>query len=209
MSAWIGVETWDGTIAAQKAFHACTAPASASVPSYLTDVFLGKVHERILRFGHDRLKTFGVGSDLSVSQWRSVLRQLLAAGLLEARLGDRAGFRLTPASWAVLKGDRSVQLRKDPPGGRKRTGNRRQHSGQERLDADQRRLMERLKRLRLELAQESGVPPYVVFHDKTLLEMALVRPTDRPGLLAISGIGERKADRYGPAFLRFLRDHKP
>jgi ATP-dependent DNA helicase RecQ len=205
----IDVETFDGTIAAQKALSCVYRTGQRFGAVHLTDVLIGKSTPAVLSFRHDRLKTFGVGSDLSVSQWRSVLRQLLAAGLLEARLGDRAGFRLTPASWAVLKGDRSVQLRKDPPGGRKRTGNRRQHSGQERLDADQRRLMERLKRLRLELAQESGVPPYVVFHDKTLLEMALVRPTDRPGLLAISGIGERKADRYGPAFLRFLRDHKP
>ena len=200
------VDVWDGTIAAQKALSAVYRTGQRFGAAYLTDVLVGNSTDRIERLGHHRLKTFGVGADLPVAQWRSVFRQLLAAGLLSVNLAEIAGFRLTEKSWPVLKGEVDVQLRKDPRPAKERSHGRRPSKSSsvpvtESLTPGEAALFESLRQLRLSIARELAVPPYVVFHDRTLKEMAVIKPQNRDELLQITGVGERKADQHGQAFL--------
>ena len=159
----------------------------------------------MLRLGHDRLKTFGVGAELSKTEWHSVFRQLLAAGLLNVNMTAISGFHLTDQSWPVLKGERSVQLRKDPrPSKAPKSVKRPRPAAIELNNEAEQQRFEMLRALRRELAQASGLPPFVIFHDKTLKEMAVNRPTDREQFLQISGVGEKKAAKYGEQFLAAL-----
>ena len=200
------VETWDGTEAARKALSCVYRTGQRFGAAYLTDVLVGSRDPRISRFGHDRIKTFGVGADLSKTQWRSVFRQLLAAGLLTVNLAELSGFRLTERSRPVLKGDEKVRFRKDPtPVKQARTAPKTAEARPEITDDRSRSLWERLRSLRLEISRRLGLPPYVIFHDRTLKEMAMFRPMNREALLEINGVGERKADKYGELFLGVLR----
>jgi ATP-dependent DNA helicase RecQ len=188
---------WDGTVAAQKALSAVYRTGQRFGAQYLINVLLGKEDERMRRFGHHRIKTFGVGQELSAKQWRSVLRQLIALGFLTVEMDRRAGFVLTEKSRPVLRGEEVVRLREDP------IPVRRPHKRRavEIADMPAAGLWEQLRALRLEIAQSLEVPAYVIFHDKTLKEMALERPTTRQALLGITGVGEKKADRYGDRFI--------
>jgi ATP-dependent DNA helicase RecQ len=199
------VETWDGTIAAQMALSCIYRTGERFGAAYLTDVLTGRITERIKRFGHDRIKTFAVGRELSSLQWRSVFRQLAAAGLVSVNLSEISGFRLTKKSWPVLKGERPVELRKDPEPVRskKRTGVK-QQSPPARLPAADQPLWEAMRELRLSISKELGIPPYIVFHDRTLKEMVRLRPTNRNELLLITGVGEKKADQFGTRFLELI-----
>ena len=200
-------ETWDGTVAAQKALSAVYRTGQRFGVTYLVEVLLGNTNERIQRFGHDRIKTFGVGRELSAKEWRSVFRQLMAAGYLTVEMADRAGYRLTEKSWPVLKGEQEIRFRRDkkPPKIAKPRGGRVAAAADETLDGPAAEMWEALRRLRLEIAQELELPAYLVFHDKTLREMALSRPTSREALLAVSGVGETKADQYGERFLAAIQ----
>jgi len=201
------VEEWDGTIAAQKALSCVYRTGQRFGAAHLTDVLVGNANQRVVRLGHDRLKTFGVGAELSVDQWRSVFRQLLAGGLLNVNMAEIAGFRLTEKSWPVLRGDTPVQLRKDPqPVKSGKTARTAGPIENETLSAVEMELFEALRHLRLDTARELGVPPYVVFHDRTLREMAQCKPCSRSDLLQITGIGELKADKHGQAFLAAIAD---
>ena len=185
-----GADSWDGTKAAQMALSGVYRTGQRFGAQYLTEVLVGNDNERIRRFGHDRIKTFGVGKDLPVREWRSVFRQLMAGGYLTVDLGERAGFRLTERSWPVLRGDQTIRFRKDirpvkavkPKPGKLKFDpvltDDRSHA-----------LWEQLRRLRLDIAKELGLPAYVIFHDKTLKEMALLRPNTREALLQITGVG--------------------
>jgi ATP-dependent DNA helicase RecQ len=203
-------ETWDGTVAAQKALSAVYRTGQRFGAAYLVDVLLGNENDRIRRFGHHRLKTFGVGRELSALEWRSVLRQLMAAGYLTVEMSERAGYRLTEKSRPVLRGEVEIRLRRDqkPPKAAK-TRDPQAAPAPAALDGPAAELWEVLRRLRLEIAQELELPAYVIFHDKTLREMAVSRPASREALLAISGVGESKADRYGERFLAAIRGVSP
>ena len=203
-----GVETWDGTVAAQKALSCVYRTGQRFGAAYLTDVLTGADSERIRALGHHRIKTYAVGRELNPVQWRGVFRQLLAAGLLSTTAEAKAGFRLTEKSWPVLKGDTSVRLRRDAAG---RPASARSPKANRATVTDLNRpqdqaLWERLRQLRLTIAREKGVPPYVIFHDKTLAEMVARRPTTPEALLAVTGIGEHKAAAYGDRFLAALCD---
>ena len=203
------VETWDGTVAAQKALSCVYRTGQRFGAVHLTDILVGNANKRVLRLGHDRLKTFGVGAELSKTEWHSVFRQLLAGRLLNVNMTTISGFRLTDQSWPVLKGERTVQLRKDTrPSKAPKSIKRSPPADIELSDAAEQQRFERLRALRLELAQTSGLPPYVIFHDKTLKEMAVRRPTNREQLLEISGVGEIKAEKYGEQFLATLLNEK-
>jgi ATP-dependent DNA helicase RecQ len=196
------VEAWDGSIAAQKALSCVYRTGQRFGVAYLTDVLIGNSNPRILTLRHDRIKTFGAGSELSSQEWRSVFRQLLAAGMLSVNLGTISGYRLTEKSWPVLRGERKVRFRKDP----RLTGNEKIKKAPAKrkaasLSDPDRPLFEKLRRLRLDIAKELGVPSFVVFHDKTLMEMAAAQPKNREEFLQISGVGEIKAERFGDAFL--------
>ncbi len=205
------VQSVDGTVAAQKALSCIKRTGERYGVGYLVDVLLGRKNERIARAGHDRLPTFGVGQEFSAEQWSSVFRQLAAAGLVEVDMEGYGGLRLVPASWEVLRNQGTFQLRQDPVVSRSRGRKKASAaapairpapagSGQTATGP----VFEALRRKRLELARQEGVPPYVIFHDTPLLAMAQERPATLEEMSRISGVGEVKLRRYGQAFLDVL-----
>jgi ATP-dependent DNA helicase RecQ len=199
------VEAWDGTVAAQKALSCVYRTGQRFGAAHLTDILVGNSNERVLRLRHDRLKTFGAGKELLPKEWRSVYRQLLAAGMLSVNIGKISGYRLTEKSLSVLRGERKIRFRKDPLLIKhKKTGKTSKTPGPDLIDGDARQLFEKLRRLRLDLSKKLGVPPFVIFHDKTLTEMAIRKPNSRGEFLQISGVGEQKAERFGEIFLKAI-----
>jgi ATP-dependent DNA helicase RecQ len=198
-------ETWDATEAAQKALSCVYRTGQRFGVNYVIDVLIGKEDERIRRNRHDRLSTFGIGTELSVQEWRGVLRQLIVLGYLGVDSEGYGALRLTDNCRALLRSEQRLELRRlrKPEKKTQRKGARR---AQELGGADQ-LVFEALRALRLRIAQEQGVPPYVIFHDSTLQEMAHARPATPVELLAISGVGEGKLQRYGQAFLEEIRAH--
>lgn len=198
------IETWDGTIAAQMALSCVYRTGQRFGAVYLTDVLLGRSNDRIQRFGHDKIKTFGVGHELSSAQWRSVFRQLTASGLLSVNLAQISGFRLTDKSWPILKGEQSLRFRKDPEpvkAVQTKAPKKKKSATVNLLPAADLPLWEKLRELRMSIAKASDIPPFVVFHDSTLAEMVIVKPISREALLQITGVGEKKADKYGEQFI--------
>ncbi|MHB8765894.1 MAG: RecQ family ATP-dependent DNA helicase, partial [Deferrisomatales bacterium] len=199
------VATWDGTVAAQKALSCAYRTGERFGVVHLIDVLLGRATERVARWGHERVSTFGIGGELDEAGWRSAFRQLAAAGHLRVDHENHGALRLTERSRPVLRGEETVMLRRDPVRrARTRASRSRREPARSGLAAPDRALFERLRALRLELARAQGVPPYVIFHDATLREMALLRPQTLAGLAAVSGVGETKLARYGAQFLREL-----
>lgn len=200
--------TWDATVPAQKALSAVYRSGQRFGAGHVIDILRGVPGGRMSQLGHDRLGVFGAGAELDNRRWRSVFRQLLALGLLEAD-GDGFGtLRLTAASRGVLSGMRQVQLREDlgaPRGSRRRQGGRAASAaGNLGIAAHEQPLWEALRTLRLSLAKAQGVPPYVVFHDKTLREMVAVAPRTLSELGNVAGVGAVKLERYGEKFLAAL-----
>jgi ATP-dependent DNA helicase RecQ len=198
-------ESWDATEAAQKALSCVYRTGQRFGVNYLIDVLLGKDNERIQRFGHDTISTFGIGTELDQRQWRSVFRQLVARGFLGVDMEGHGGLHLTATSRGVLRGETKLQLRKDA------AVEKRKRSKSERVQpvtsAEDVSLWEALRAHRLDLAKTQGVPPYVIFHDSTLLEMTRRVPTSLEALASITGVGEVKLHRYGDSFLDVLRAH--
>jgi ATP-dependent DNA helicase RecQ len=164
------------------------------------------------RFGHDRLPTFGVGADLDKRGWQSVFRQLVAGGYLAVDVDGHGGLSLGGGAAAeVLRGERQVELRRDPApvrGGRKRGGGRKSSAAAELERSEDRELFEVLRAKRLELARAASVAPFMVFPDRTLLEMATRRPDSLVALGALHGVGQVKLDRWGAEFLAVLGEHR-
>ena len=196
--------SWDGLVVAQKALSAVARTGERFGVEYLTDVLLGNRTERVGQFGHDRLKTFGVGTELDKRQWRSVFRQLVAQGHLDVDIEGHGGLRLGETAREVLRGEIAVPLREEaarrPRVARARAS---QPAGEIAAGPDE-ELWQRLRAKRLELARGQGVPPYVIFHDATLLEMVHRRPLDRAAMALIPGVGRSKLERYGDIFLELI-----
>jgi len=190
-------ESWDGTIAAQKALSAVYRTGQRFGAHHLVDILLGNASERVQRFGHDRLKTFGVGSEFDRRSWLSIYRQLVAQSIL---MPDAAhgGLALGEPATEILRGGREVRLRRE-----KRREARRAQRGAATaaatLDAAARQLWEALRAWRLGEARRQEVPPYVIFHDATLIEVARRQPLSQDALAQIPGIGHSKLERYGAA----------
>jgi ATP-dependent DNA helicase RecQ len=170
-------------------------------------VLLGKDNERIRRFGHDRVSTHGIGKELSAEQWKSVYRQLVAAGMISVDVEGHGALKLTDLSRPVLRGERSIRLRQDPAR-RSATREGRPEHALGPADPEANALWERLRACRRELAQEKNVPPYVIFSDATLREMVLYRPRNADELSRVSGVGAVKLQRFGSDFLGVLCDHQ-
>ena len=191
-------QTWDATEASRKALSCIyrTGPRFGAVP--LMDVLRGKSTERMTQWNHDQLGVFGIGADLDEPTWRSVFRQLVALGYARPDHDSYGALRLTEESRAVLKGERQVEMRRTVA--RKvRPVKTRSTSGADSA------LLAKLKTWRTAQARSQSVPPYVVFHDATLAEIAAVQPRDLNALSGIAGIGAKKLERYGPALLELLR----
>jgi ATP-dependent DNA helicase RecQ len=198
-------ETWDGTVTAQKALSCVYRTGQRFGVNYVIDVLRGKVDARIERFAHHRLSTYGIGKELSVQEWRSVFRQLVARDFLNVDVQGYGGLHLTPQSRPLLRGDIPLQLRKERKS--ERTPRRQTRPEPPPPSANDHGLWEALRACRSRLAAEQGVPPYIIFHDSTLKEMVQYRPLDREQLTWISGIGEHKLGRYGDQFLKVIRKH--
>jgi len=201
------VKTWDGTIAAQKAMSAIVRTGERFGSNHVIDVLMGEATEKVRQFGHDRLPTFGVGQDLSRSTWTSAIRQLVASGVLAVDMEQHSRICLTADSREVLKGERKVQLRHDPTPEKKSTkvrslkvrASKTAPSG---MDSD---LFEVLRKERATLARELDIPPYMIASDRSLQDMAMLKPRDEVELLAVYGFGEAKVERFGQIFLSALR----
>jgi ATP-dependent DNA helicase RecQ len=165
------------------------------------------VTEKTERHGHERLSVFGIGTQLSANAWRSVIRQLVVRGLLRADLDGFGSLQLTERSRPLLRGEIALELREDP----KQIAATKKKPRQPKLAlADEHReLWQALRECRRLIASEQGVPPYVIFHDATLTEMAAVRPASAEALLDISGVGQAKLARYGERFLEVIRRAAP
>jgi ATP-dependent DNA helicase RecQ len=198
------VESWDGTEAARKALSCIYRTGQRFGVNYNIDVLLGKDDGRIRSFGHDRLSTFGIGQELDAFQWRSVFRQLVARGLLSVDLEGYGSLKLTEKSRPVLRGEASVQLRRDVRPLKTRKVRGKKAATIEEHDVP---LWEALRQRRKEIAESQGVPPYVIFHDSTLAQMLELRPGGHEDFGRLSGVGEHKLQLYADAFLEVIRDH--
>jgi ATP-dependent DNA helicase RecQ len=192
------VQSFDGTEAAQKALSSIYRTGQRFGAAYLIDVLTGSENERITGFGHDRLSVFGIGKEFDKNGWRSIFRQLTAAGLVRVDMAGHGGLQLTEEARPVLRGEQRLQLRQDPEG--KRTVRTRGKSAASSAAAGD-PLFQALREQRTQLAKAQGVPPYVIFNDATLLEMAGVKPRSLDEFAALSGVGAAKLDRYGAIFL--------
>ena len=200
------VETWDGTVAAQKALSCVYRTGQRFGAGHLANVLIGQESQQVRRWKHDRIKTFGVGKELDRNSWMSVFRQLLSAGLLSVDMGQYAGIRLTEDSWSVLKGERTVFFRKDSVYSKAKTG-KEHFKTVDRIfyNQENQHLFESLRKLRLDISRQLAVPPYIIFPDKSLKEMAAVKPASVAEFLQITGVGESKAQRYSAVFLDCIR----
>ncbi|MFO1117526.1 MAG: DNA helicase RecQ [Beijerinckiaceae bacterium] len=197
------VAVFDGTVPAQKVLSAVWRTGQRFGAGYLADLLTGAGSDAISRNGHDALKTFGVGKEYSKHAWSSIIRQLFAIGALQTASDEHGGFALTDKGAEILRGRETVMLRTEPEARRER---RPRTAGSHSLDSDAERILAALKRKRLELAREEGAPAFVIFPDKTLIDMAEKRPATLDEMLAVHGVGERKLARYGDAFLEALAE---
>lgn len=197
-------ETLDGTVPAQKLLSTIVRLQREHRQQYgaghLVDILLGKDTERIRRLGHDRLSTYGIGGELSDQEWRGVVRQLLAQGLLAVQ-GEYGVLAITAAAGDVLGGRREVRLRREQERVRRSA---KAKAAPIALDDAQQEVYQRLRAWRSEVAKEQGVPAYVVFSDATLAGIAATRPVDEGSLRGVSGVGDAKLERYGAAVLEVV-----
>nr|WP_256925099.1 DNA helicase RecQ [Streptomyces sp. Amel2xC10] len=207
-------QTWDGTIAAQKVLSTVVRLQRERGQKFgavqIVDILLGRRTAKVIQFDHDQLSVFGIGQDLEEGEWRGVVRQLLAQGLLAVE-GEYGTLVLTEASGEVLRREREVPLRKEPkrPAASKASGSSSSGRGKAKaavaeLPEELLPAFEALRAWRAEQAREQGVPAYVIFHDATLREIATVWPTSVAQLGGIGGVGEKKLATYGEGVLAVL-----
>ena len=196
------VESWDATEAARMALSVVYRTGQRFGVNHLIDVLRGETTDKVQQFRHTRLPTFGIGQALETDQWRSVYRQLVARGYLSVALDRFGALCLEQKCRPMLRGEETIEMRRD----RKQRNTRQKTKVHLPADLDV-GLWEALRECRRELAEEQGVPPYVVFHDRTLQEMCALLPRDMTQFSGISGVGERKLEKYGPIFLQTIEAH--
>lgn len=198
--------TWDAAEAARKALSCVYRANQRFGAHHLVDILLGRTHERMERLGHHHLSTFGIGRELNEKQWLSVFRQLITLGYLTVDHEAHGALKLTEACRPLLRGDSGLFLRKDED--RKLAGRRQADSGYglTLADAANHRLWESLRALRKQLADQQGVPPYVILHDAVLLDMVRKRPQTLAELRTLPGLGDKKLERYGAALLTVISE---
>ena len=196
-------QRFDATVDAQKALSCVYRVGQRFGIRHVIDVLRGADTERIRLFNHHDLSTYGIGSDKSEAEWQSIIRQLIHQGYLEQDIAAYSALKLTQASRPLLRGEESLELAR--PRLKGKTGKRRA-SAHLTSSADE-ALFEQLRQLRKRLADEQGVPPYVVFGDASLAQMASEKPMDDNELLAVSGVGRHKLEKYGAEFLDAIADY--
>ena len=201
------VETWDATVAAQKALSCVVRTGQRFGAGHVIDVLLGNETERVLQLGHEKLSTFGIGKELDAAGWRSLFRQLVARNILSADVEGFGSLRLTEGARAVLNGDMDLRIGKDARPEKKREKGRAERRTGPFEEAGDRTLWDALRVRRAEIAKEQGLPAYVIFHDSTLTELVERRPGNLEAMRLITGIGERKLELYGEDFLNIILGH--
>jgi len=206
-----GAQVVDGTIAAQKALSAMARTGERFGTEHLANLLCGDATDAILKFGHEKLPTFGVGKEHGKPEWRSIFRQLHGAELIALDSAGHGGWSITAEGRSVLRGAATFALRTDTLKPLRKTARdaARNVAGAapaEAVDADP-ALFEALKRRRLELARDRGVPAYLVFADKSLIDMARRRPRTPADMAQVHGMGEVKLAQYGHIFLEVIRRH--
>ncbi|SIR30639.1 ATP-dependent DNA helicase RecQ [Aeromonas sp. RU39B] len=197
-------KTYDGTEDAQKALSCVWRVGQNFGMGYVVEVLRGSLNQRIRDHGHDKLSTYGIGKEHSAEHWQSVLRQLIHKGLLAQNITRNMVLQLTEAARPVLRGEAPLELavpRLQPISSRREKRSRPEPGNYDR------RLFKELRALRKQIAEEEEVPPYVVFNDATLMEMAEAMPMTERDLLAINGVGQRKLERFGEAFMDLIIDY--
>jgi ATP-dependent DNA helicase RecQ len=197
-------ECWDGTEAARKALSCVYRSGQRFGAGHLIDILRGNATDKVQQHGHDRLSTWAIGADLDARQWRSVFRQLVAAGLLEADAERYNALRLTPASAPVLRGERRLDFRREPEPAKRSRSRKGSASIEVELSSESRARFNVLRDWRSTMAREQNVPAYVIFHDSTLRAIAEAAPGDVDALSRIPGIGSRKLERYADSVLEQL-----
>jgi ATP-dependent DNA helicase RecQ len=205
-----GVERYDATVEAQKAMSAIVRTGERFGLEHLIAIVTGDATENVRKFNHEKLPTFGVGKDRKPAEWRSIFRQISAIGLIAQDMMEHGRWWVTDEGWKILKGEGRIELRKDLATTAAK-GSRRDRKAAVASaitsEADG-TLLDALKGLRSRLAKSQNVPAYVVFSDRTLVELATHRPASPAAMREIHGIGDAKLERYGTAFLDVVRSHK-
>lgn len=200
-------QTFDGSIAAQKIISCILRTGQLYGSGYVIDVLLGKTNERIENQGHQSLSTYGIGTEHSSKEWQSLIRQLVARGYLLVDMNAYGAIKITLEGVKFLKAKPALQIRVEP---KVKQGASSQDNFKKDVtlllenDSDQTLFMD-LKALRMSIAKENNVPPYVVFHDKTLIEMILHKPRTLKAMNDVPGVGQSKLDKYGQVFLDKLQ----
>ena len=205
------VESWEGTTEARKALSCVFRTGQRFGVSYLIDVLRGKITPRIEQFRHNQVSTFGIGTELSEVQWRSVFRQLIARGFIEVDIDGYGSLKLTEESRPVLRGEETLYFRKDVARTKAKKTAKRNKSGRPVREfsqhSEEKQIWEALRTKRNDLAQEQGVPAYIIFHDATLMEMVEYHPTTVHEFSQINGVGATKLEKYGDEFLSILNQY--
>ncbi|MBC6905540.1 DNA helicase RecQ [Saccharophagus sp. K07] len=202
------VETFDATVVAQKALSCCYRSGQKFGVNHLVDILLGKLTPKVEQFQHQKLSTFGIGNELDAAQWRSVFRQLAARGYLQVDMEGYGGVMLTEKCRPLLRGEETIELRRERKSATaEKAKNKSEKSSASNLASPDKILWDSLRELRKQLAQEQGVPPYVIFHDATLMELVRLQPQDLGSMSQVSGVGQSKLARYGQAFLEVILAH--
>ncbi|RKZ97060.1 MAG: DNA helicase RecQ [Gammaproteobacteria bacterium] len=205
------VETWDGTTEARKALSCVFRTGQRFGVNYLIDVLKGKITPRIEQFRHDQVSTFGIGTELSDVQWRSVFRQLIARAFIEVDMDGYGSLKLTEKSRSVLRGEETLSFRKDVFKAKTKKTAKRNKSGRSirefSQNSEEKVVWEALRARRNELAREQGVPAYIIFHDATLMEMVENHPINIHEFSQINGVGATKLEKYADEFLFILNQY--
>lgn len=197
-----GVQTWDATEPARQALSAIYRSGQCYGVGHLVDVLLGRDNDKVRGLGHQYLSVFGVGKALTEPEWRSLFRQLVARGLADVDLEGFGGLRLSDSCRPLLRGEVTLELRRELAS---KTAKPAASAASQLVRSEERETWEALRTLRRKLAEEHSVPPYVIFPDATLLEMLRSQPASLSDMATISGVGARKLERYGQAFLEVLQ----
>jgi ATP-dependent DNA helicase RecQ len=195
-------QTWDATEPVRMALSCVYRTGQRFGAGHVIDVLRGSSNEKINSFNHQTLSTYGIGKHLTADEWKAIFRQLVARGLLDVDAQAYGGLKLNDACRAILRGEEKIQLRRDIKTAAAAIARKQGVV----VDAEDQGLWNALRACRKRLAEEHGVPPYVIFHDATLREMLEFRPTTASQLLSITGVGQSKLERFGDAFLEVIRE---
>ena len=198
------VETVDATEDGQRALSAVYRTGQRWGAAHIANVLTGKHTDKTASAGHDRLPTFGTGADRTLQEWNAMIRQLVASGFLRIDIQGYGGLGLTEKGMALLKGEAGFRFRPDTVRKAGRGSRRKERAEAEALAPEALELLQALKKLRLHLAQERDVPAYVIFSDKTLIDMAARRPADREAFGQVFGVGQAKLDQFADIFLEAM-----